>query len=128
MQRIVDGLIREHGGQRIPVVLFTKGAGNWLELIADTGCDAVGLDWTIDPAHARRRIGDRVALQGNLDPGVLTAPAETVCAEARRVLDAFGPAPGHVFNLGHGITPQIDPDTVGALVRTVNTHRATAGA
>lgn len=124
MQRIVDGLKREHDGQKIPVILFTKGAGNWLELIADTGCDAVGLDWTIDPMLARARIGNRVALQGNLDPGVLTAPADAVCDEARRVLDAFGPAPGHVFNLGHGITPQIDPETVGALVDAVHAHTA----
>ena len=74
---------------------------------------------------ARARIGNRVALQGNLDPGVLTAPADAVCDEARRVLDAFGPAPGHVFNLGHGITPQIDPETVGALVEAVHAHSVT---
>src|SRR5512139_3338962 len=105
MQRIVAGLKKEKDGQRIPSIVFTKNGGLWLEQIAAIGCDAVGLDWTIDIGEARRRVGDKVALQGNLDPNVLFAQPEIVAAEARKVLDSFGPAnTGHVFNLGHGIS------------------------
>jgi uroporphyrinogen decarboxylase len=106
----------------VPSILFTKGGGAWLENMAASGCSAVGLDWTVDPREARRRIGDRVALQGNLDPAVLTTSEETVRARARQVLDAFGAAPGHVFNLGHGITPQARPEVVAALVDEVRTY------
>jgi uroporphyrinogen decarboxylase len=106
----------------VPTILFTKGGGDWLESMAASGCSAVGLDWTVDPRNARQRVGSRVALQGNLDPAVLTRPEATVRAEARRVLDAFGPAPGHIFNLGHGITPQANPDAVAALVDEVRTY------
>ncbi|KAF7599910.1 MAG: uroporphyrinogen decarboxylase [Candidatus Dactylopiibacterium carminicum] len=120
MRRIVAGLKREQDGQRIPVVLFTKGGGQWLEGMADTGCDALGLDWTVDPAAARARVGHRVALQGNLDPGVLMGTPAEVAREARRVLDAFGPAPGHVFNLGHGISQYTPHDNVRVLVETVH--------
>jgi uroporphyrinogen decarboxylase len=105
-----------------PRIVFTKGGGAWLESIAASGCEAVGLDWTVDPADARRRIGERVALQGNLDPAILTAAPARVREEVRRVLDAFGAAPGHVFNLGHGITPHSRVDAVEALVDEVRAY------
>ncbi|OOG22729.1 uroporphyrinogen decarboxylase [Thioalkalivibrio denitrificans] len=123
MRRIVSGITREHEGRRVPVTLFTKGGGAWLEAMADTGCDALGLDWTTNIGEARRRVGDRVALQGNLDPAVLYASAERVRQEVRRVLDDFGPGTGHVFNLGHGIHPAIDPEKVAALVDEVHARR-----
>ena len=125
MRRIVAGVKREHDGQRVPVVLFTKGGGQWLGEMADTGCDALGLDWTVDPAQARALVGSRVALQGNMDPGTLMGSAEGVAAEARRVLEAFGPAPGHVFNLGHGISQHTPPDNVAVLVDLVHHHSRT---
>jgi uroporphyrinogen decarboxylase len=106
----------------VPSIVFTKDGGAWLESIAASGCSAVGLDWTIDPGEARRRIGAKVALQGNLDPAVLTTTDANVRDQARRVLDAFGTAPGHVFNLGHGITPQARPDAVAALVDEVRAY------
>ena len=124
MQRIVAGLKREHAGMRIPVIVFTKGCGNWLEDIAAIGCDGVGLDWGVDMAQARARIGDRVALQGNLDPAVLFAPAEVVQSEAERILAAFGHGSGHVFNLGHGISQFTPPDAVKILVDCV--HQSSA--
>ncbi len=105
MKRIVDGLIRDHEGRKVPVILFTKNGGLWLETMADSGCDALGLDWTINIGEARRRVGERVALQGNLDPAVLYAPPAVIRAEVKRILDDFGDHPGHIFNLGHGITP-----------------------
>ncbi len=105
-----------------PRIVFTKGGGNWLESIAASGCDAVGLDWTVDPVDARRRIGGSVALQGNLDPAVLIAPPARVREQVRRVLDAFGSAPGHVFNLGHGISPNAHVDAVEALVDEVRAY------
>jgi len=120
MQRIIAGLKREHAGARIPAVVFTKGCGNWLEDIAATGCDAVGLDWGVDIGGARARIGDRVALQGNLDPAVLFAPAEVVQREAEKTLAAFGFGDGHVFNLGHGISQFTPPDAVKILVDCVH--------
>ncbi|AHE99355.1 uroporphyrinogen decarboxylase [Thioalkalivibrio paradoxus] len=125
MQRIVAELDREHDGRRVPVVLFTKGGGAWLEWQADAGADALGLDWTIELGEAAARVGDRVALQGNLDPAVLYASDEVVRTEARRVLDGFDRSTGHVFNLGHGIHPGIDPDRVATLVETVHAYRAT---
>jgi len=106
----------------VPSILFTKGGGDWLEGMAASGCSAVGLDWTVDPRAARQRVGGRIALQGNLNPAVLTEPDAIVRAEARRVLDAFGPAAGHIFNLGHGITPQARPDAVAALVDEVRAY------
>ena len=105
-----------------PRIVFTKGGGNWLEGMAASGCDAVGLDWTVDPVDARRRIGGNVALQGNLDPAVLAAPPSRVREQARHVLDAFGSAPGHVFNLGHGISPHARVDAVEALVDEVRAY------
>lgn len=120
MHRIVDGLIRENEGRHVPVTLFTKGGGQWLEAMADTGCDALGLDWTVDIADARRRVGDRVALQGNMDPAVLYANPARIREEAASIIGAYGSGNGHVFNLGHGIHPQIDPDHVAALVDAVH--------
>jgi uroporphyrinogen decarboxylase len=120
MRDIVANLTRESDGRRVPVTLFTKGGGQWLEDIAGTGCDAVGLDWTVDIGAARRRVGDRVALQGNMDPCVLYASAERVRAEVGTILDQFGNGSGHVFNLGHGVHPSIDPDRVAALVEAVH--------
>ncbi|MGR8948194.1 MAG: uroporphyrinogen decarboxylase [Gammaproteobacteria bacterium] len=106
-----------------PVILFTKGGGLWLEQIADTGCHALGLDWSIDIRQARDRVGDRVALQGNLDPAILRAQPEVIIHEAHKILRRFGSQPGHVFNLGHGITPDINPEHVAALVEAVHSYR-----
>jgi len=108
--------------RKAPRIVFTKGGGSWLESIAASGCDAVGLDWTVDPRDVRRRVGAKVALQGNLDPAALSAAPERVREDARRVLDAFGAAPGHVFNLGHGISPHARVDAVAALVDEVRTY------
>ncbi|WP_315091495.1 uroporphyrinogen decarboxylase [Aggregatibacter segnis] len=120
MHKIVDGLIREHEGHRVPVTLFTKGGGLWLEAIADTGCDAVGLDWTVDIAEARRRVGHKVALQGNMDPSVLYAPAGRIEDEVRSILAAFGEGSGHVFNLGHGIHQDVPEESPKVLVDAVH--------
>ena len=123
MRRIVAGLIKEKDGERIPSIVFTKGGGLWLESIADIGCDALGLDWTIDIGEARRRVGDRVSLQGNLDPNVLFASPDKIAAEAKKVLDSYGAGDtGHVFNLGHGISQFTPPDHVTALVDTVHEY------
>jgi len=123
LRRIVGELIRQRDGERVPVIAFTKGGGQWLEAIADIGVDAVGLDWTTDLGEARRRVEDRVALQGNLDPVALFASPEGVAREARRVLESFGahgPHSGHVFNLGHGISQFTPPESVSVLVDTVH--------
>ncbi|QLB14196.1 uroporphyrinogen decarboxylase [Mannheimia granulomatis] len=103
MHKIVDGLIRENEGRKVPVTLFTKGGGLWLEKMAETGCDALGLDWTVDIADARRRVGNKVALQGNMDPSVLYASQKRIEQEVKNILAGFGNGSGHVFNLGHGI-------------------------
>jgi uroporphyrinogen decarboxylase len=108
----------------VPLILFSKGANGHIEALADTGCDALGVDWTIDLGEARSRVGSRVALQGNLDPSVLAASPETIRREVRRTLDTFGAGPGHVFNLGHGITPDIDPAHLAVLVDEVHAHGA----
>jgi uroporphyrinogen decarboxylase len=120
MQRIVEQLSREHEGHRVPVILFTKGGGAWLEAMAATGCDALGLDWTIGIGEARRRVGEKVALQGNLDPAVLYASPERIRAQVATVLADFGNGGGHVFNLGHGIHQHIQPEHVAALVDAVH--------
>ena len=120
MQKIVDGLQREKDGETIPVILFTKGAGELLHDMVATGCDALGVDWTTDLADARRYTDDQVALQGNLNPAVLRESPEAIRAGVDRVLASYGKGPGHVFNLGHGITPDIDPDHLGALVDAVH--------
>ncbi|MDP2793678.1 MAG: uroporphyrinogen decarboxylase [Sulfurisoma sp.] len=125
MQRVIDGLIKTHDGERVPCIVFTKGGGQWLEAIAATGCDAIGVDWTTDLGEARRRVGDKVALQGNLDPMALFASNEAVASEARRVLDSFGADDGkggHVFNLGHGISQYTPPERVSVLIETVRQH------
>lgn len=120
MQRIVDGLVREADGRRVPVILFTKGGGQWLEWMADTGCDALGLDWTTDIGEARERVGDRVALQGNLDPCTLYASPAAIRRAVGDVLAGFGRGSGHVFNLGHGIHPAIPPEHAAAMVEAVH--------
>jgi uroporphyrinogen decarboxylase len=119
MQRIVDGVTREADGRKVPLVLFTKGGGPWLEAMAETGCDALGVDWTTDLAEARARVGDRVALQGNLDPAVLYASPEVIRREVHQVLESFGHGPGHVFNLGHGVHPEVPPEHAGAMIDAV---------
>ena len=120
MQRITDRLIRERDGRKIPVILFTKGGGLWLPELAATGCDALGLDWAVDLAMARGQVGDRVALQGNMDPAIMATDPGTIRGEVANILADFGHGSGHVFNLGHGITPNIDPDNVAALVDAVH--------
>ncbi len=122
MQEIVSGLTREADGRKVPVILFTKGGGQWLEAMADTGCDALGIDWATDLKGARARVGARVGLQGNMDPSVLYASPARIHSEVESVLASFGQGSGHVFNLGHGIHTGIDPEHVAALVESV--HRA----
>jgi len=124
MHKIVDGLIREHDGRRVPVTLFTKGGAQWLEAMAETGCDALGLDWSTDIADARRRVGDKVALQGNMDPSMLYAPAARIEQEVSTILEGFGEGTGHVFNLGHGIHQDVPPENAGTFVEAV--HRLSA--
>ncbi|MBP8925230.1 MAG: uroporphyrinogen decarboxylase [Pseudomonadales bacterium] len=118
MARIVAGLRAGPAGA-VPIILFTKGGGIWIDDIAATGCDCIGLDWTADLGAARRHTGSRVALQGNMDPAVLRAPAQRIRREVAALLDSYGPGAGHIFNLGHGITPEIDPEHVRALVDAV---------
>ena len=120
MQKIIDGLVREHEQRRVPITLFTKGGGQWLEWIAQTGCDAVGLDWNTDIRQARQRVGDTVALQGNMDPSLLYAPPQRIEQEVADILAAFGQGEGHVFNLGHGIHQDVPPDNAGVLVEAVH--------
>jgi uroporphyrinogen decarboxylase len=120
MRKIVSGLIREHDGRKVPVILFTKGGGLWLESIADAGADALGLDWTCDIGEARRRVGSKVALQGNMDPTVLYANPQAIRQEVSNILASYGSGTGHVFNLGHGITPEVDPANAGAFIEAVH--------
>ncbi|SQF94433.1 uroporphyrinogen decarboxylase [Paucimonas lemoignei] len=120
MQKIVNGLIRENDGRKVPVILFTKGGGLWLESMAETGADALGLDWTTNIGDARRRVGSKVALQGNMDPSVLYASPQAIRAEVSRILASYGSGDGHVFNLGHGITPEVDPAHAGAFIEAVH--------
>jgi len=120
MQRIVDGVTRESEGRRVPVILFTKGGGQWLADMAATGCDALGVDWTCDLADARAAVRDRVALQGNLDPSVLYAPPAEIRAQVAKVLASYGRGHGHVFNLGHGIHPDVPPEHALAMVEAVH--------
>jgi uroporphyrinogen decarboxylase len=122
MEQVFGDLARESGGIRIPRIVFTKGGGQWLESLAQCGADAVGLDWTTDIGQARARIGDRVALQGNLDPGVLMSSPKVIQHEAMKVLAGFGQGSGHVFNLGHGISRFTPPEHVSALVEAVRTE------
>ena len=117
LQRIVSALKSETD---TPVILFGRGGGQWLNELAATGCDALGIDWTVDLGRARREVGDRVALQGNLDPCVLYASPATIREQVRRLLETYGPGPGHVFNLGHGLQPGMDPGRVAAAVDAVH--------
>jgi len=126
MRRVIAGLKKTHDGERIPSIVFTKGGGQWLEAIAASGCDAIGLDWTTDLGAARRRVGDKIALQGNFDPMALFASPEAVAKEATRILDNFGPGnTGHVFNLGHGINQHTPPENVTVLVDAVHGYKRT---
>ncbi|RFA31154.1 uroporphyrinogen decarboxylase [Alkalilimnicola ehrlichii] len=118
--QIADGLIRERDGRRVPVVFFTKGGGQWLEDMAAIGVDGLGLDWTTDIGDARRRVGDRVALQGNLDPSTLYASPAVIREEVATILASFGKGSGHVFNLGHGIHPEVNPEHAGAMIAAVH--------
>ena len=120
MHKIVSGLKREADGRKVPVTLFTKNGGQWLEAIAATGCDAVGLDWTIDIDDARKRVGDKVALQGNMDPSMLYASPERIRQEVATILERYGNGSGHVFNLGHGIHLDVPPDNAGVFVNAVH--------
>ena len=119
-QRVLAQLTREHDGRRVPHIVFTKGGGLWLDEIANAGPDVVGLDWTMNLGAARARVGERVALQGNIDPNVLFAGPEQIRAEVKRTLESFGPPGAHIFNLGHGISQHTPPDSVAVLVDAVH--------
>lgn len=118
MQKIVQ-TIKSRASRDVPVLLFTKQGGLWLEEMAETGCDVLGLDWTIELADARARVGDKVALQGNLDPAMLLAPVDKIQAATRHVMRSYGNGPGHIFNLGHGLTPDVPPEHVTACIEAV---------
>lgn len=120
MQKIVDGLKREHEGHRIPVTLFTKGGGAWLDLMAATGCDCLGVDWTTDLADARAKVASKVALQGNMDPSILYAADDRIREEVATILASYGKGSGHVFNLGHGIHQTVDPAKAGVFINSVH--------
>ena len=120
MRRVIAGLHRVWNGQTVPNIVFTKGGGLWLEDIAAIGCDAVGLDWTVNLNAARCRVGNQVALQGNLDPAVLFSTQAAITAQVEAVLQQYGPGSGHVFNLGHGISQYTQPEHVGVLVDAVH--------
>ena len=120
MEQIIDGLQREHEGRRVPVILFSKGGGGWLEMMAASGCDALGIDWTLDLSVARQRVGAQVALQGNMDPCALYASPERIRSEVAAVLASYGKGNGHVFNLGHGIHQYADPEKVSTFIDAVH--------
>jgi uroporphyrinogen decarboxylase len=127
--RVLAGLKRSQGSSVVPRIVFTKGGSPWLEPMGELDCDVLGVDWTVNLGRARGLVGDRKALQGNLDPAVLFAPPEQVQAQARRVLDDFGRphrasgvGPTHIFNLGHGISQHTPPESVQALVEAVHAH------
>jgi uroporphyrinogen decarboxylase len=120
MQQIVDGINRQHNGQTIPVTLFSKGAGQWLDIMAETGCDALGVDWTMDLKDARKMVNDKVALQGNMDPCILYSSPQRIQEEVKTVLASYGQGNGHVFNLGHGIHQHIDPENVSVFIDSVH--------
>ena len=125
MTKIIAGLHRNYEGKIIPVTLFTKGGSAWLEQIAASGCDGIGLDWTIELGEAERRVGQQVALQGNLDPSVLYATPEVIVSEVNKVLNQFNGETGHVFNLGHGIAPDVNPENMKILVDAVHAYSKT---
>lgn len=120
MEKIVDGLIKENENRTVPVTLFTKNGGQWLPAIAKTGCHAVGIDWTTELDFARQQIGDKVSLQGNMDPSVLYAPVDKIEAEVGRLLAQYGQGSGHVFNLGHGIHLDVNPEHAKAFIDAVH--------
>ena len=120
MERIIQGLTRENEGRRVPVVMFTKNGGQWLSRMAESGADALGVDWTTELADARVQVRDKVALQGNMDPCILYSSPERIREEVAHVLDSYGHGPGHVFNLGHGIHPEVDPEHAGVFINAVH--------
>ena len=126
MNQIVDAIKSDSVTASTPIVLFTKGGGQWLELMAETGCDGLGLDWTVDIADAKSRVGDRVVLQGNMDPVVMNTNEATVSTQALKVLEGYGQhstqTKGHIFNLGHGIQPHAKPENMAKLVDTIQTQ------
>jgi uroporphyrinogen decarboxylase len=124
MSRIIGGLTREREGRKVPVILFTKGGGQWLDKMAASGADALGVDWTTDLSEARQVTGGKVALQGNMDPCILYSNPQRIRAEVAAVLASYGKGPGHVFNLGHGIHPHIDPENVRAFIDAVHEFSA----
>ena len=119
MEQIVSQLTRENEGRQVPVTLFTKNGGQWLEAMAETGCDCLGVDWTTDLSDARARVGDKVALQGNMDPSILYGSDERIVEEVKTILASYGPGTGHVFNLGHGIHQYVDPAKAGVFLQAV---------
>ncbi|MEZ5492084.1 MAG: uroporphyrinogen decarboxylase [Gammaproteobacteria bacterium] len=120
VKKIIDGLIRENEGSPVPVILFTKGGGQWLDVMAVSGADALGLDWTTDIRQARQQVGNKVALQGNMDPAVLLGSPISIREEVTRILERFGKGSGHVFNLGHGISQFTDPNNAGVFIEAVH--------
>ncbi len=120
MQQIIAGLHRQYNNQTIPVTLFSKGAGQWLQIMAETGCDALGVDWTMDLSDARSRVNNKVALQGNMDPCILYASPDRIQQEVKTVLASYGQGNGHVFNLGHGIHQHINPENVSVFINSVH--------
>ncbi len=121
MQKIVAGLTREHEGRIVPSIIFTKGGGLWLESIANIGADCVGLDWSVDISEARKRVGDKVSLQGNLDPAILLSNPTAIEREVGNILKGYGKGNGHIFNLGHGITQLTPPENAAAMIEAVHT-------
>ncbi len=122
MQKIVAGLTKSSEGRQVPSIVFTKGGALWLEAQAEIGADALGLDWAVDIGSARKRVGDKVALQGNLDPAILLSTPEAIEKEVASVLASYGHGHGHVFNLGHGITQWTPPENAAAMLQAVRSH------
>ena len=120
MKQIIDGLEKESQGREVPIIVFTKNGGQWIESIAATGCHCVGIDWTADIGDIRRRLKGNVAIQGNMDPSVLFASPDKIRAEVGRILESYGSGEGHIFNLGHGITPDVKPENAGAFIEAVH--------
>jgi uroporphyrinogen decarboxylase len=122
MQKIVNGLTKTAEGQKVPSIVFTKGGALWLEAQSQIGADALGLDWTVSIGEARKRVGDKVALQGNMDPAILLSTPEAIEKEVARILASYGKGHGHVFNLGHGITQWTPPENAAAFLSAVREH------
>jgi uroporphyrinogen decarboxylase len=121
IQHIIAAITAKNAASPVPVILFTKASGQWLELMMQTGCDVISVDWSVNLAEARKRVGNNIALQGNLNPSVLCQSEEMIRAEVARILAEYGPGEGHIFNLGHGITPDVPPEHVAILVDAVHT-------